>query len=313
MLSSDTGDVVGGSVREVRDPTQLQKTPHHTSPYLDTGRCSVPFSALPTDTLESILGQADLSELLSGRWQQGRDSNHTPCDGSVGTSSPRSFSDSSDAYCTSSPRPSSTQSRSPSWSPCLPAGSLGSSFGTYMTPSLEEGVTGRHLDPGGGYFLQQQQHHQQHHSMQPHHHQQPERLSHVAQLQPERHPADQPLLHQPQQTLQTLPSQPVQHQQRHQQKQQQQEHYKLSSQDANIPADLIFRGDFVTPTTAYFHELPQQPHQHLQQQHQGFAETHELLTFPQIFPSGESGQGYNNGDFGSWQSLQPDSFFPYMS
>nr|KAG5706208.1 hypothetical protein BaRGS_019535 [Batillaria attramentaria] len=127
------GHSSGGSV-------QSQSLPHHfqnsTSP--DPGLHPLSgYPALPADTLESILGQTELSELLAGQWHQ-RDSNHTPCDGSAGTCSPRSLSDSSDTYCAPSPRPSSssTQGRSPSWSPTFPVLPSGAQFGSLSENGL---------------------------------------------------------------------------------------------------------------------------------------------------------------------------------
>jgi hypothetical protein len=60
---------------------------------------------LPADTLESILGHADLQELLAGPWPEVSDSpSSTPgCDTSLGGCSPRSFSDSSDEMGSVSP------------------------------------------------------------------------------------------------------------------------------------------------------------------------------------------------------------------
>ncbi|KAL8617105.1 hypothetical protein ACOMHN_014275 [Nucella lapillus] len=125
--------------------------------------------ALPSDTLESILGHAEFTELLCGQ----RFST-TPYDGSVGTCSPRSLSDSSDAYCTPSPGPSSASAGSPSWSPGFPAGQMAA-----RGVSMEETVSRQYLlPPGLGQVVidrqtvqqQQQQHQASHHYH--HHHQQ---------------------------------------------------------------------------------------------------------------------------------------------
>ncbi|XP_069128953.1 uncharacterized protein [Argopecten irradians] len=58
---------------------------------------------LPTDTLDSILGQTELQELLAGPWTDSiRDNFAMPrCDQSLDTCSPRSFSDSSDGMSSS--------------------------------------------------------------------------------------------------------------------------------------------------------------------------------------------------------------------
>lgn len=62
---------------------------------------------LPTDTIESILGQTDFHDLLIGSWNDGSNNrNASVCsayEGNSGTYSPESYSDSSDGSCSVSP------------------------------------------------------------------------------------------------------------------------------------------------------------------------------------------------------------------
>ncbi|XP_046553452.1 protein FAM181B-like [Haliotis rubra] len=108
------------------------------------------YPSLPADTIESILGQTDISDLLSGSWQDPpRDAARTP--GSVGTCSPRSFSDSSETYCSSSP---DLSTRSPSW-PCS-----NSNMAANFMQSNEENVNNFNI------YQQHQQSHHHHHVQQ---------------------------------------------------------------------------------------------------------------------------------------------------
>ena len=60
-------------------------------------------SQLPVDALDSILGPADLQELLAGPWAESlREADGTPSDSSLGNCSPRSYSESSDSMSSSS-------------------------------------------------------------------------------------------------------------------------------------------------------------------------------------------------------------------
>ncbi|XP_046348792.1 protein FAM181B-like [Haliotis rufescens] len=114
-----------------------------------------PYPSLPADTIESILGQTDISDLLSGSWQDPpRDAARTP--GSVGTCSPRSFSDSSETYCSSSP---DLSNRSPSW-PCS-----NSNMAANFMQSTEENVNNFNVYQQH----QQSQHHHHIHQQQPQH------------------------------------------------------------------------------------------------------------------------------------------------
>ncbi|XP_033743323.1 uncharacterized protein LOC117329477 [Pecten maximus] len=87
---------------EGMDPDQVLQSAGNT--HTDLELCSdVTNHELPTDTLDSILGQTELQELLAGPWTDSiRDNFAMPrCDQSLDTCSPRSFSDSSDGMSSS--------------------------------------------------------------------------------------------------------------------------------------------------------------------------------------------------------------------
>lgn len=72
---------------------------------------------LPADTLDSILGQTDLQELLSGPWTDTiRDNIGMPrCDSSLDNCSPRSFSDTSDSLCSNASLSPGISGQSSDW------------------------------------------------------------------------------------------------------------------------------------------------------------------------------------------------------
>ena len=322
-------DVVLSSVAAGASPLQLHAPAHQTHQYSvsgDLGALGGPagYPALPSDTLESILGHADLSELLAGQWHH-RDSNTTPCEGSVGTCSPRSLSDSSDAYCTPSPGPSSSSTRSPSWSPGFPV-LPGGQFTSGVLPRPDEAGVADAMVPqyflasGLGPASTERQHVQQHQHQQQE--QQGQRQYDSRQYQ-----------------QQVAQQQPVsQHQSGHYGSQQSLD--KHVSPNPPLTPDPAFR-DFLskTATSMYFnndqpqhhdhHQHQQQPPQQQQQQQQHHhhgqqrQQTYqELPTFPQAFssPGGglqqcnsyktynvNNGQQVSAGAVSGWNSLHPQT------
>ncbi|OWF53909.1 uncharacterized protein LOC110445799 [Mizuhopecten yessoensis] len=84
------------------DPDQVLQATENT--HTDLQLCSdVTNHEFPADTLDSILGQTELQELLAGPWTDSiRDNFSMPrCDHSLDNCSPRSFSDSSDGMSSS--------------------------------------------------------------------------------------------------------------------------------------------------------------------------------------------------------------------
>ena len=310
-------DVMLSAVADGAAPLQLPAPAHQTHQYpvsAELGALSgtAGYPALPSDTLESILGHADLSELLAGQWHH-RDSNTTPCEGSVGTCSPRSLSDSSDAYCTPSPGPSSASTRSPSWSPGFPA-LPGGHFASGVQPRPDEAGVADSMTQQ--YFMAS--------SLDP------------ASMDRQHVQRQQQQQQQEQQNQRQFDSRQYQQQITHQQPAAQHPsgHYgNQPSLDKHAPPmppltpDPAFR-DFLskTATAMYFNDQPhhdQLQHHHPQQQQQQQQQNYqELPTFPQAFspPGGglqqcnsyktynvNNGQQQLSGSVSGWNSLHPQT------
>ncbi|XP_076447025.1 uncharacterized protein LOC143284236 [Babylonia areolata] len=252
-------------------PGQIPPSAHSFPVSCDSGLTTGPggLPALPSDTLESILGHSDLSDLLCGPWQQ-RMSAPTSYESSVGTCSPRSLSDSSDAYCTPSPGPSSASARSPSWSPGFPptpaahfaSGAVSRQEDVHPMHSLSHKVF---MAPGLGQVLtdrrtlqhQQQQQQQRHHTHPSHQHLQNQRQcdSHLYH-----HSQDVP----PMELQQAVPfGNPA-------------AVHRLPSAVPPLPHSSEFQDFPSVVPTAFFNDQTQQQ----QQQQQAYD---ELPTFPQAF------------------------------